>query len=179
MRLPEYARQILRAANSQNVWAADFDKANDSLIRPFERMEAQKKAAEELKPVAVYDQAAASKLEELQKKIQHNEAVASRLESVCSELGMTNDFSLRELYQRKSELIEDSRWTDVYHSQDIQPYREAASRMGLEFGTVLQHPKVAELTAQRDAKIAANDKETIELKQKIDAIESVLRDFKW
>ncbi|VVB62798.1 Uncharacterised protein [uncultured archaeon] len=106
-----------------------------------------------MKPVAVYDQAVASKLEELQKKIQHNEPVAPRLESVCSELGMTDDFSLRVLYQRKSEMIENSRWIDMYYGQDIQLYQDAATLMGVEFGTVLKHPKVTELTAQRDSRL--------------------------
>lgn len=179
MRLSQYAAKVLAAAATQNHYESDSYRASDALVRPFERLQAQRKQAEDLRAKAAYDESTKSRMDELLRKSQHNEAVASRLESVCGELGMTDDFSLHALYQRKSELTENSKWTDLYHSQDIQPYRDAATRMGIEYGTVLQHPKVAELTAQRDAKIAANNKETSELNQKIDAIESVLRDFKW
>ena len=179
MKLSQYAVKVLAAAATLNHYEADSYRAADSLVRPFERLQSLRKSAEELKPVALYDEVAARKLEELQKKIQHNESVASRLEAVCGKLGMTDDFSLRALYQRKAALLEDSKWADLYHNQDIRPYQDAATRMGVEYGTVLQHPEVARLKAVRDAKIAANDKEIIELNQKIDALEGILRNFKW
>lgn len=175
MRLSEYVSQVL--AGSRQGWSSEESKASDALVQALVRVEKQRAEVESLRPASVYDQATAGKLEELQRKIENNARVLARLDDACDQLGI---FSLGALGQRKQELREEARYLLINYSQDLDPYLQLETGLGASAaGLHKQHPKVIEMTSKMEARRADIEKEIVSISEKVDVLESIMRDFKW